>query len=85
MAVGPAAGVPSFVERMTHQFDEWIVDHPVVDSDEVRQYTDLVPPAGSPIAQFGYRSDGTELTDSELDSILPSEPLDPFDARRRHG
>lgn len=43
----------------------------------------ILSQAGEPISQFGY-ADGSEVSDSQMNSILPGRPLDPFQQTRSH-
>lgn len=65
------------VEEVYEEIIEWI---PGVYLENFPDYSDLSSRNGiGPLTQFGYTDDGQQIDDSEIDRIMPSLPLWPFD------
>ncbi|WP_137286526.1 hypothetical protein [Halorussus salinisoli] len=60
--------------------EEWIGWVPRVDPDAFPDCSDVAQHGeGTPVIQYGETADGADLSDREIDGVLPLTPLWPFE------
>lgn len=70
------------------ELDTLVKNHPLIDSDDLKNYDELLPLPGTPVWQFALDRpngrDAIELSDEQINTDLPADPLNPFVHRLSH-
>lgn len=70
----------AYGDAIQDTIEEWVGWVPRVDPDAFPDYSDIAQHGeGTPVIQYGETAEGADLSDREIDGLLPGTPLWPFD------